>query len=100
MSWTVPNVYASILSKWLIAHMGFPRLGGAFYTQTAHECTESQLFDVRHAWYVVSQCRPIETGGLKGGLQLKRHSVIWGSIISCNSKQMADGTLKWIMKVL
>ena len=48
--------------------MGFPRLGAAFYTQTAHECTQRQLNDVRHAWYVVSQCGPLDSGGLKGSL--------------------------------
>ena len=36
---TFPNVYAFILCILLIALMGFPQLGAAFYTQTAHECT-------------------------------------------------------------
>jgi hypothetical protein len=55
MSLTLPNVYASILSKLLIPFMGFPRLGAAFYTETAHECTQSQLYDVRHAQYMIPQ---------------------------------------------
>jgi len=38
-SLTLPNVYALILSKLLIALMGFPRLGAAFYTEAADECT-------------------------------------------------------------
>jgi hypothetical protein len=39
------------LSKLQFALMGFPRLGAAFYTQTAHECTQSKLNDVRYALY-------------------------------------------------
>jgi len=38
-SLTLPDVYAVILSKFLIALIGFPRLGAAFYTKPAHECT-------------------------------------------------------------
>ena len=67
-SLTFPNVYAFIISKLLIAHMGFPRLGVAFYTQTPLECTQSKLNDVRQAWYVASQCRPLDSWGLKGRL--------------------------------
>ena len=33
--------------------MSFPRLGAAFHTETAQECTYSQLYDVCHARYVV-----------------------------------------------
>jgi len=36
---TLLNVYAFIRSKLLIALMGFPTLGAAFYAETAHECT-------------------------------------------------------------
>jgi len=38
-SLTLSNVSAFIHSKLLIVLMGFPRLGAAFYTQTAHEST-------------------------------------------------------------
>jgi len=57
---TLPNVYAFILSQLLIALVGFPRLGAAFYTETAHEYTCNQLYDMRHAWYVVPQCRQLD----------------------------------------
>jgi hypothetical protein len=46
---------AFILSKLLIMLMGFPRLGVAFDTMTAHEYTRIKLKNVCHAWYVVSQ---------------------------------------------
>ena len=64
-SLNLPNVYTFILSKLLIALMGFPRLGAAFYTETAHECAYSQLYDVRHAGYVVPQCQPLDPRALK-----------------------------------
>jgi hypothetical protein len=38
MSLTLANVCAFIPCKLLIALMGLPRLGAAFYTKTAHEC--------------------------------------------------------------
>jgi len=97
---TLPNVYAFILSKLLIALMGFPRLGAAFYPETAHECTQSKLYDVRHAWYVVPQRRPLDSRGLKCWLQLACHRVVWWSIISCNTKQTAVSKLKPIQHVL
>jgi len=56
--------------------MGFPRLGAAFYTQTAHECTLSELNDVRRAWYGVSQWGPLDSAGLEGSLKLERHPVL------------------------
>jgi len=34
----------------MVALMGFPRLGVAVYTKTAHERTQSKLNDVHHAW--------------------------------------------------
>ena len=46
--------------------MGFPTLGAAFYPKTAHERTQSKLDDVHHERYVVSDCRPQDTGGIKG----------------------------------
>jgi len=64
-SLTFPDVYTFILSKLLIALIGFPRLGVAIYTETAHEFTYSQLYDVCHPWYVVPQCRPLDSRGLK-----------------------------------
>jgi hypothetical protein len=63
---SLPNVCAFILSKLLITLMGFSILGVAFYTQTAHECTQSKLNDKRHAWYVISQFGPLDSGGIKG----------------------------------
>jgi len=39
-SWTVPIIYAFILSKLLIALMGFPRLVAAFHTETAYGHTQ------------------------------------------------------------
>jgi len=93
-------VYALILSKLLIVLMGFPRLGKAFYTETAHYCTFSLLYDVRHAWYVVDQCRPLDCGGLKCWLQLTCHRVMWGSITSHNTKQTAISKLKTIKQIL
>jgi len=99
-SLTLPDVYAFILSKLLIALMGFPRLGAAFYTETAQECTQSQLYDVRHAWYVVPQCWPLDSRGLKCWLQLACHRVIWGSIIRRNTEQTAVGELKMIQYIL
>ena len=85
-SLTLPNVCAFILSKLLIALMGFPWLGAAFYAETAHEGTSRMLNNVRHTWYVVSQCRPFDSGGLKRWLPLVGHRVIGWSIISRNSK--------------
>jgi len=85
LSLTLPNVCALILSKSLIALMGIPQLGAAIDPKTAHECTQSKLNDVRHAWYVVSHCRPQKTGGIKGWLQFPRHLIIWWSIVCRNS---------------
>jgi len=97
---TLPKAYAFILSKVLIAHMGFPRVGPAFYTQTADECTSSQLYDVRHARNVVPQCRPLDSRGLKCWLQVARGRVIGGGIISRNSKQTSIGMLNTIEHVI
>jgi len=99
-SLTLPTVCAFILSKFVIMLMGFPRLGVAFYTETVHECTYSQLYSMRHGWYVVPQCWPLNSGGLKGWLQLTSHRVIWGSSISCNSKQTALGKLTTSKNIL
>ena len=99
-SLTVPDVYAFILSKLLIALMGFPRLDAAFYTETAHECTQSQLYNVRPAWYVVPQCRSLDSQSLKCWLQLACHRVIWGSFIRRDTEQTAVGKLKTIQYIL
>jgi len=99
-SLTLPNVYAFILSKFLIALMGFPIFRVAFDTETAHEFTYSQLYDVHHAWYMVPQCRPLDSRGLKCWLQLACHRVIRGSIISRNTKQTAVGKIKLIKHFL
>jgi len=69
--------------------MGFPRLGAAFYTQTAHKSAQRQLNNVHHAWNVVSQCGPLDSGGLKGGLQFASHRIIQGSVVGDNSKYTA-----------
>jgi len=97
---TLANIYVFILSKLQIALMGFTRLGAAFDTETAHECTSTQLYDVRHARYAVPQCRPLDSRGLKCWLQLACHRVIWGGNICHNSKPTAVGKLKMIKKVL
>jgi len=98
-SLTLPNVYALILSKLLITLMGLPRVGAAFYTETAHEWTQSQLYDVRHSWYVVPQSRPLDCRGLKCWLQLACQQISWESIISCIIKQTAGSKLKTIEHV-
>jgi len=85
-SLTIPIVCVFILSKLLIALIGFPRLGTAFYTQTVHDCNWSKLNGVHHAWYVIAQCGPLDSGGLKGGLYFTSHQVSWGCIIYCHSK--------------
>jgi hypothetical protein len=46
-SLTLPNDCALILAKFLIAHMGFPGFHAAFDSEAGHECTRSQLNDVR-----------------------------------------------------
>jgi len=99
-SLNVPNDRAYILSKLLIALMGFPKLGAAFYTKTAHECTQRTLNELPHVWYVVSHFTPLDSGGLKGWLYLLSHPVIWGGIPSRTSKQMAVGKLKMIENIL
>jgi len=53
MPLTLPNVYAFILFKLQMALMGFSTPGAAFYTETEHECTYSQLYGVRNAWYMI-----------------------------------------------
>jgi len=65
---TLLNVCTFILSKLLIALMGFPRLGVAVYTEIDHEPTKSKQTDVHHAWYVVTHCMLPNYGGLKGWL--------------------------------
>jgi hypothetical protein len=65
-SLSLSNVCAFILSKLLVALMGFPRFGTAFDPETANEGTQSKQNDVRHTWYVVSHCRPHDTGSIKG----------------------------------
>jgi len=55
---------------------------------------------MRHAWYVFPQCRPLDSRGLKCWLQLACHWVVWGSIISGNTKQTAVGKLETIKHVL
>jgi len=79
-SLTVPNVCAFILSKLLIALMGFPRLRTAFHPETTHEYTQSKLNNLHHAWYVVVQCTPQDTGDIKGRLQFPSHRVFRRSI--------------------
>jgi hypothetical protein len=62
---TVPNVYAFELPKWLIVLTGVARLGAAIYTKSTNESTYSQLYVVRHAWYLVPQSRQGESRGPK-----------------------------------
>jgi len=95
--WTI---YAFILSKLLIALMGFPRLCSACFTRTAHECTQSKLNDMRHAWYAVFQSRPLDSGGLNGWLYRASLRVIWEGVISCISKKTAIGMLQMNKNIL
>jgi len=67
-SLTCPNVFSFFLAKLLTALMGFERLRAAFYTKTTHERTQSQLNDVCHGWHMVSDCRPLDSGGTNGWL--------------------------------
>ena len=67
-SLTPPNVCAFILSRLLIPLMGFPRLGAAFYTETAHECIQCKLGDAHHTGHVVSERGQLDSGGVKGRL--------------------------------
>jgi hypothetical protein len=52
-SLTLSDVYTFICSKLLRSLKGFPRLGAAIYTETAHEYTQSQLKVIHHSWYIV-----------------------------------------------
>ena len=99
-SLTLPNVYAFTLSILLIALMVFTRLAAAFYTETAHECTWSQLYDVHHAWYVVPQCRPLESRGLKCWLQLACHRVHQQNVNRSGSHTQSSKTLRATSPVL
>jgi len=99
-SLTLPDVYAFIPSKLPITLMSVPWLGAAFYTETAHECPYSPMYKVRHAGYVVSQFRPLDSRVLKCWLQLGCHPVIWESIICRNTEQTAVGELKTIQHIL
>jgi len=99
-SLTLPNVCVFILSKLLIALMGFPRLDAAFYTETTHERTGNKWNNVRHSWYVVSHCRPPNSRGLKCWLLYSSYWVIWRSIISCNSLYTAISMLEMIQNLL
>jgi hypothetical protein len=80
--------------------VGFPSLSAEFYTEAAHECTQSQLYDVRCAWHVVLPGRPLVSSVPKSWLQLTCRQVIWGSITCRISKQMAVSKLKMIKNVL
>jgi hypothetical protein len=81
-SLTLPDFHACILSKVLIVLVGFPTLRAAFYTETGHEFTSSQQYDLRHTWYVVPQFRLLDSRGFQCWLQLACHWVIRGSILS------------------
>jgi len=96
----LPNVYAFILSKLLIALMGFPRLALVLHTETAHASTQSQLYDVCHGRYVVSQGTPQGCRDPECWFQLACHRVIWRRIVSHITKQTAVGKLKMIQHFL
>jgi hypothetical protein len=74
--------------------LGFPTLGAAFYTQTAHQYTKSLLYAMWHAWYEGPQCRPLDSGVPKCWLQLACHGVTGGSSIHRNWKQTAVNKLE------
>ena len=99
-SLTLPDIYAFIFSRMLIALIGLPSLCAAFHTETAHECTYNQQYDVRHAWYMVPQCSQPDSRGLKCQLQHTCHRVTWGSIITRRTKQTAVGKLTTIKHIL
>jgi len=94
--WFVPLSVPSFSSKLLIALMGFPRLCVAFYPKMAHECTQSKLNEVRHTWYVVTQCWPLDSRGLRGWLLFPSHWEIAGRVISGEYNQSTIGKLKII----
>jgi len=85
LSLTLANDCGFILSKLWNVLLGFPRLGAVLESKTADECTHSKLNDMRHAWYVVSHCRPHDHGGIKGWLLFPSHRVIQRSIMCHNS---------------
>jgi len=80
--------------------MGFGRVGTAFFTLTASQCTYSQLYDMCHPWYVVPECWQLDSGGLKCWLQLASHQVTLESINSWNFQLTAVSKLKTIKHVL
>ena len=99
-SYTLPNVGAFIFSTTMIACMGFPRLCAAIFTESAHECTWSRLYDVCHARYVVPQCWPGYCRGLKSWLQFAGQGLICGNTISRNANQTDLSKLKTIKHIL
>jgi hypothetical protein len=54
---------------------------------------------VRHTWYVVSHCRPHDTGSIKGWMQFPSPLVIWRSFVCHNSEEMTVGKLKTIQNL-
>ena len=99
-SLTVANVYAFNQAKLLIVLMRLSIFRATLYTETAHECTESQLYDVCHARYLVPQCRPLGSRGLKWCSQRVCHRVNRGSVICQNTKGNATVELKMIPHIL
>jgi hypothetical protein len=73
---TLHNVNGISLLKLLMVLMGFPRLGAAYFTKTGHECTQRQLRNMRDAWYVSPQSRPLDSGDRKGRLQVMSYPEI------------------------
>jgi len=55
---------------------------------------------MRHAWYMIPQCRSLDSRCLKCWLWLARHRVIWGSIVNRNTKQTAVVKLTMIKHLL
>jgi hypothetical protein len=69
-AFTFHNVKTFILAKLLSTHMGYPRLGVPFHTETNQEHTQSKSNNVSPGWYVVAHGRQIDSGGLKCWFQV------------------------------
>jgi len=84
-SLTLLDVYGFIFATLLIVLMGFPRRTGACYSESAHKCSWSKLYDVHHEWKLPSWCRPLDSGGFNGCLSFPTNSMVGGSILIENS---------------
>jgi hypothetical protein len=79
---THSNICAFILSKLQIVLINFPRVGAAVYTKTTPDFTYGELYDMRDAWKVVRQFRPLDSRGLNDSLLRTSYHVIQGGAFS------------------